>query len=202
MPVYTLFSQQATGSVLASDITAYTMGVQFSVSQAATLSGIWFYSASGATQLPQTIALYQVSGTSLVTSQAATWSGAAGSGWVRAPFTSPPALTAGTAYKACVLNNSGTVNWYSNTAHYWDTGTGSGGAANGPLSAPNNAGASPGQDSFNQGNVLAYPASTSLASNYWVDAEVTASAAGPAASSGGDSSWPKRDRAWWRARRF
>lgn len=173
MPVYTLFGQPATPAALAADTTNYTMGVQFSVSQAGgTLTAIWFFSAPGAGSLPATIALFAVAGQALVTSQAAAWSGAAGSGWVRAAFTVPPSLTAGTAYKAAVLDNANT-NWYSATAHDWDTGAHAGGASNGPLSAPNNAGAAQGQDTFTASGALSYPATASNASNYWVDPEVS-----------------------------
>jgi hypothetical protein len=170
--VYTLFSQQPTGSSIAGDTSAYTLGVQFSVSQAGSLTAVWFYSASGAGALPSTIALFTVAGGTLVHSEAASWSGAAGSGWIRAAFTAPALLTAATAYKACVLTPSG-ANWYSATSLYWSSGAGAGGTTSGPLSAPNNAGASPGQDSFNAGASLTYPAGTFNAANYWVDPEFT-----------------------------
>lgn len=179
MTVYTLFGQAATGTALTVDPTSYTLGVQFSVSQpGATLTGVWFYSAATAPVLPQTIALYAVSGASLVHSESASWSGAAGSGWVRAAFASPPSLTSGTSYKACVLQNTG-ANWYSHTSNYWDVGAGSGGVTNGPLSAPNNAGGDGGQDTFTQSAVLSYPVTSFNATNYWVDPEVTASTAAP-----------------------
>ena len=177
MTTYTLFSQAATGSSLTADPTAYTMGVQFSVGvSGATLTGIWFYSASGAGVLPQTIGLYAVSGASLVHSESASWSGAAGSGWVRAAFSSPPSLTASTSYKAAVAQNT-SANWYSTTASYWSSGAGSGGITNGPLTGVNNAGGDGGQDTFTT-SVPAYPASSFNASNYWVDPEVTTTSSG------------------------
>ena len=176
MAIYTLFGQPANPATLAADPTDYTMGVQFSVSAAGTLTAIWFFSAAGAVQLPGTIALFAVSGQSLVASQAASWSGAAGSGWVRAPFTVPPALAAGTAYKACIFDNAGS-NFYSATLHYWDTGPGASGVTNGPLSAPNSASSAQGQDTFTVGAVLAYPATVSNAANYWVDPVVSVAVA-------------------------
>jgi hypothetical protein len=168
---FTLFSQPANAATLTADSAAYTMGVQFTVSRGATLQAVWFFSAAGAASLPGSIALFQVSGASLVTSQAATWSGAAGSGWVRAPFTTPPALTAGMAYKAAIFDNAAN-SFYSSTAHYWDTGVGAAGITNGPLSAPNNAGGDGGQDTFFTGGVITYPATSFNATNYWVDPEV------------------------------
>lgn len=180
MTAYTLFGQSGGGSSVG-DQNSYTMGVQFEVSVACILTGIWFYSAAGSgTDLPGTIALYQVSGTSLVHSEAASWSGAGASGWIRAAFTSPPSLSPSTSYKACVflLEGTPTVSWYSATAHYWDTGAGASGITNGPLSAPANAGGDGGQDTFNSGGSLAYPSGSFNAANYWVDPEVVPSGGG------------------------
>lgn len=184
MTDYTLFSQGITGT-LASDPTAYTLGVQFTVSVSGTLHGIWFYSPATVAVLPQTIALYQVTGTgtgTLVTSQAASWltapggsSASAGSGWCFAAFSSPPSISASTNYKACVLQNTN-ANWYSTIANYWSSGAGSGGISNGPLSAPNNAGADQGQDTFTQSATLSYPATSFNATNYLIDPQVTIAA--------------------------
>jgi hypothetical protein len=171
MTAYTLFSNTG-GGALATDTASYTMGVQFSVNQSSmTLTAMHFYSASGAGSLPGTIALYMVTGDSLVHSETASWSGAAGSGWVKALFSSPPSLTSGTNYVGVVYNSGGS-NWYSSTAHYWDTGSGASGITNGPLSAPNNGSAAHGQDSFDTSGVLTFPSGSFNATNYWVDPEV------------------------------
>jgi hypothetical protein len=97
---------------------------------------------------------------------------------VRAVFASPPSLVAGTAYKACVFyDNTGGVSWYSATSHYWDTGPGSSGIVNGPLSAPSNAASATGQDSFNTpGSSISNPGASFNATNYWVDPEISLSA--------------------------
>lgn len=174
MTNYTLFSQGLTDT-LVSDPTTYTFGVQFTVSQSATLTGIWFYSPASAAVLPQTIALYQVTGAatgSLITSQSASWNGAAASGWVFASFTSPPSLATSTNYKACVLQNTA-ANWYGAIANYWSSGAGSGGITNGPLTGLNNANSDQGQDTFNTNSTLTYPATSFNASNYLVDPQVT-----------------------------
>ena len=176
---FTLFGQPASpaGAVLANDTNPYTLGMQFTCSETGTLNGIWWYSIFGALNLPTSIALFQVSGGgsgTLVHSETATWSGAAASGWVLASFSSAPSLTAGQAYKGCVLNTDvAAQNWYSSTSHYWDTGAGAGGITSGPLSAPNNAGGDGGQDCFNASATLAYPATSFNAGNYWVDVKVT-----------------------------
>ncbi len=171
MTVYTLFGSSG-GDVLVADTNTYTMGVEFKVSvPGCTLTGIGWYSAPGAGSLPETIALFTVSGT-LVHSEAASWSGAAGTGKVWAAFSSPPALTASAAYVAAVYSSGG-FNWYSGTHHYWDTGAGAGGISSGPLSAPDNAGSANGQDIFDSSGPLAFPSSSFQATNYWVDPEVT-----------------------------
>jgi len=54
---------------------------------------------------------------------------------------------------------------------------GASGITSGPLSAPNNAGGDGGQDTFNVGGSLTYPSGSFNAANYWLDPEVTATAA-------------------------
>ncbi len=176
MTVYTLFGQASNG-INPADPTSYTMGVQFKVTTTGnTLTGIWFYSGSWAAALPNLIELWQSTGAGTGTkihSETPSWSGAAGSGWVRAAFASPPALTSGTIYKAAV-SQPGNVAWYAITANYWSSGAGSAGITNGPLTAPNNAGSVDGQDCFNAATDT-YPATAFNASNYWVDPEITSS---------------------------
>jgi len=186
MTVYTLFGQTGGGSA-SGDNASYTLGVQFTVSSVVTLTGIWWYSAATQNVLPAACCIFAetspgsgsiVSGTQ---NNSPSWSGAAGSGWVRCSY-SAPALSPGNTYKACVLGSGGgTPGWYSATSHYWDTGSGSGGLASGPLSAPGNAGGDGGQDTFvTPAAALTYPASSFNAANYWVDVEVTASGVTPA----------------------
>lgn len=176
MAVYTLFGQPSSPATLNVDNGGYTFGLQFSVSVAATLTGIWWYSPSGASSnRPSVIALYDAGTQTLIHSETPTWSGAGGSGWIRAPFSSPPSLSTGHAYKGCLYDNPG-ANWYAGTGSYFTTGPGASGVTNGPLSAPNNAGADAGQESYNTSN--AYP-SSSFGTNYWVDVEVTVAGSSP-----------------------
>lgn len=171
LPKTTLFSQAATGQPAAADATAYTLGIEFAVSRPVTLDAIWFSSPASAVVLPQTIALFITPAGTLVHSEAASWSGAAASGWVKASFASPPALSSGVKYVAAVLQNTA-ANWYSGTSAYWTTGAGSGGITNSPLSAPNSANAATNQDQFHVGATLTFPTSGN-GSNYWIDPEVT-----------------------------
>src|SRR5262249_53613918 len=103
MAKYTLFGQPSSPAAVQSDTVIYTLGMQFSASKACTSTAVWFYSGPGAAVLPSQIGIFLVSDTSLVHSESASWSGAVGSGWVRAAFSAPVALSASTAYKVCVL---------------------------------------------------------------------------------------------------
>ena len=173
---FTLFGQQATGSSVSTDATAQTLGMQFKLSDNATLLSVWFYSAPGATALPTSCLLYQMTGAgagsivpgSQVSSPA--WSGPAGSGWVNVSYASGPALTAGTVYKVCVTKDTTSL-VYSGTSHYWDTGAGQNGLTSGIITAPNNAGGDGGQDTF-VAAVPGYPTGSFNATNYWIDVEV------------------------------
>ena len=158
------------GDVLQLDTGGYTFGIHISRSAAFYPPAVWFYSPPGAAALPATIAVYDDSVPALVHSEAATWSGSAGSGWVRAAFASSPLLSASVSYAICVFYGGG-ANWYSNTQHYFDTGPGAGGITSGLITAPGNSGISPGQGTINSGASLAYPGGTFNASNWWVDIE-------------------------------
>ena len=178
MTVYTLFNQTG-GGTDPGDGSSYTMGMQFTLSTSATLTGIWFYSFSGSGVLPTACAVYHMTGAgagSIVSgsqNNSPTWSNTAGNGWVKCSYGSGPTLSASTVYKVAVLGTSG---FYSLTSHYWDSGAGASGLTSGIITAPNNAGGDGGQDTFNAGGSLAYPASSFNAGNYWVDVEVTTAA--------------------------
>ena len=162
----------------------FTLGMEFSLSSACTINNVWFYSPAGVSQLPTEIGVYQVSDTTLVASNSSpSWSGTAGSGWVSAALTGT--LSAGTSYKVVVLNGAASpAIWNGATASYWSTGYGGSGLTSGPITAPNNAGAdAPGQDTYNAGAAITYPATNVGPYNYWLDIEVTpqaASSGGPA----------------------
>jgi len=124
----------------------FTLGCEFTLTQAAALNKIWFY--SGHTQLPTRTGIWTSPGGLLVAATdnpAPSWSGAAGSGWVSVSYNGVT-LPAGT-YKVTVFNGAGVpAIWNDSTALYWTAGAGGGGIVNGPLSVPDNEHAdSPGQ---------------------------------------------------------
>jgi Domain of unknown function (DUF4082) len=179
---YTLFAQNAHGLANLGNSGAFTLGVEFEVSSTVTLTGIWWYS-SGAASLPSSICLYdanaetQIAGT-LNTSPS--WSGAAGSGWVKCTY-SGPSLSSGTKYVAAVYDVGGD-SWFCGVSGYWTSGGGSSGITNGPLSAPSSAGSVHGQAVYNSGTGLTFPASTNGGYDFGVDVEVSSGGGSPHSS--------------------
>jgi hypothetical protein len=177
---YTIFKQLTNWS-LTGDANPYTLGMQFSVSEDSSLTGIWFHSASGASILPAQCVLWnadtqtQVSGT-LNTSPS--WSGAAGSGWVRCAYDGSIALTPGTNYVVAVFYGSTGHNWYSENNGYWTSGAGASGKTNGSLTAPNSAGALNGQAIFHSGTSLTFPTTSVTGYDFGVDVEVEVTSSG------------------------
>jgi hypothetical protein len=170
MTTYTLFSQ-ATETVSSSGAGANgTNGLHFTVSSACTLNGIWHYSPSGfsQTQLPTTIGLYNYSTHALIHSETvSSWSGAAGSGWVLASFSSPPSLVSGTDYMAVQFRNDAVNGWFVYTDPYtWPV-------TSGILTAPDDV--PTGQGWYNIGTALAYPATQNAGYNWWMDVSVSTS---------------------------
>lgn len=185
MTVYSLFGQTG-GASIATDTAPYTMGMMFSLSQSAALTGIWWNSPSGAGQLPAECLIETVTGNgngaivSGTDNTSPSWSGAAGSGWVKCTYNGSVTLLASTNYKVCVRTTGGS-NFYGATLNYWSSGAGGSGLTSGIITAPNNAtaqandggGAGYGQDTFTNSSSLAYPAVAVNAANYWVDVELT-----------------------------
>lgn len=142
---------------------AGTVGLEFSVSGPGVLGGLWLWSPSGEslTSLPTEIALYTVSGSTLVTSNTPSWSGAAGSGWVYAAFAGPPTLTASTDYMACVFGAAASFGYDSSFT--W------------PVTSSPITGVNGGYYSTTSGS-LAYPSSQQAGWNWWVDVSFSPSA--------------------------
>lgn len=204
MTVYTLFGQPAAPAALTVDGASYTMGMQFAVSAPAALTGIWFFSPPGATDLPRGCCIYQITGVNTgaqvagTVADPASWSGPAGSGWVKATFDGSVTLTPGNNYRVCILH-VGAGNFYGTTSAYWSTGPGSGGITSGILSAPAAAAADgANQDAFITNVVgLTYPNTSFNSSNYWIDVEVTTvSSTGPVPGGDYERSRLRRELIW------
>lgn len=177
MTTYTLFGQANPGAVNSGAGNAGTNGLHFTVSAASQLDGIWHYSPATSTQLPTQIGLYTTQASpatgTLVHSETASWSGAAGSGWVFAAFASPPALTAGTNYMATQWRNDATSEWFVFYAVTWPV-------SSGIITAPKDTGT--GQGWFDTGTptAMTFPATQLAGDNWGMDVQVST----PSAPSG------------------
>ena len=174
--VQTLFDQADLGiSIGGSDVTEYTLGMEFSLSADSPLSEIWFYSPATATALPIGAAIWDINANSIVSgtqNDSPSWSGAAASGWVKVPYDRSVTLKAGTKYSVAVKKDT-TALVYGLTPHYWDTtGTGASGQTNGIISAPNDVSAVHGQDAFTTGASWSLPNGSFNAANYGIDVGV------------------------------
>lgn len=187
MTTYTVLQGQgspasATGS---SNI---TICLQFSVSQAVPLTGIPWFSASGAVALPSACCIFDNATQLPVTGtlkNSPSWSGAAASGLVTCAYDGSVILQPGHVYFSAVYNGTSQL-WFGSLAGVWTTGIGASGLTNGPLSAPNNASAVVGQCCVASGPVgISFPTFTESGKNYGVDVEVTLNPPSAAASSGG-----------------
>lgn len=162
---------------------AYTLGMQFSLSQPCVLDRIWHYSPPTSTVLPTRCGIWNVAGQTEVAgtdNSAPAWSGAAGSGWVSCDYTGAGVtLNAGVNYKVSTFTADNVDVWFGTTTNYFSTGPGAAGITAGPLTLPSNASASPGQASWNQGITWTYPNTSTSPENDWIDVEVTPAAAPP-----------------------
>lgn len=161
----------------------FTLGTEFVLAKPCKVKRIWFYSPPGTAQLPTETGIWDIGGQALAANShnaAPSWSGAAASGFVSVDYTSAGCnLAANTPLKVSVFNGAAVPDvWSVTTNFYWASpGFGQNGVANGPISAPNLAGASsPGQSSYHLGTSFHYPdtfAAGAGGANYWVDIEVT-----------------------------
>jgi hypothetical protein len=166
MSSYTLFSQGTTGGHDDSDTGTQALGTVFTVSSSVSLTGIWQWSAPGCTKLPAECAVWNAD-TGLIVAgtdnPSPSWSGAAGSGWVKVSYDGSVTLTQGINYTVSAWNSTGTGGeWYGITAGSW-----SGGITHGPLSCPDQA------SRFTEpAATFLRPASAFGNFNIWVDVEV------------------------------
>jgi hypothetical protein len=101
--------------------------------------------------------------------------GAAGAGWLYCDYSGAGVtLNAGQNYKAAVWYAGGST-WRTVVDTYWASpGGGQNGITMGPLTAPSNAAAVPGQESWHGPNLAwHYPDTFSNPENDWIDVEVT-----------------------------
>ena len=182
------------GPAVAVDTSSTDLGVQFKVtsSNSITFNGYWRWSGTGqdTNGTHYSFKLFSTAnGTtgSLVTGTSVTGVGTWTVGsWYYTPLSVPVTLVSGTTYMASVTHTTA-ANHYPATDHYWDSGAGSAGITNGPLTAPGTSTALGGiQCGFNEPSTGAIPSHVFLANNYWIDISVTVAdgASAGSASSG------------------
>lgn len=176
------------------DVTGYTLGMEFSLTRACSLQKIWHYSADtasggAAVVLPTRCAIWDVSSQQIVTgtdNQTPSWllpgggAAAAGGGWVYCDYSSSGVILAvGKNYKVSTYHANGTGQfWFTVVPNSWGAGNPFGaGITQGPLVVPGNSGATPGQQSWNPGT-WAYPNTSSSPEADFIDVEVFPIASG------------------------
>lgn len=174
---WTLFGQCSVlpGTVQPGGLTGFTQCMQFSLTQDARVTGIWWYSPDGGTILPQQCGIFLDSTQALILVNASpAWSGTAGAGWVKCTFDGSFPLFAGAQYQVAVYSGT-SAGYYAATSGFWTSGgTGEDGLTNGIVTAPDSSASAEGQGSYSDGNSeLTYPDLSGAGANYWVDIEVT-----------------------------
>jgi hypothetical protein len=155
-PRHSIFEYGTPATIDAGDGGSVNLGVKFTADTSGTVSAIRFYKAATNTGT-HVGSLWSVGGTLLAQ---ATFTAESASGWQKATFSSPVAITAGTTYVASYLAPNG---------HYSVNGSAFGAAAmdNPPLHALANSLTPNGVYAY--GAASAFPSSSFNATNYWVD---------------------------------
>ena len=155
MTVYSIWGQSAESIATAAFVG--TLATDFSSSSAGALTGIWVYSPSGVTTLPAACAIYDVVSATAVAgtvNSSPSWSGAAGSGWIKCSYGGAVTLNAAQNYAVAVYYNA-TVAYLLYT---WPV-------TSGIITATASA--------YDIGGSLTYPETSAGAYTYWVDVELT-----------------------------
>jgi hypothetical protein len=167
-----IFTTQTPSTGVSNDWRALELGTKFRTSVAGSVTGIRFYKVAGNSGT-HTGELYNSSGTRLAQ---AVFSGESASGWQTVTFSSPVSISANTTYIAAYFSASGN---YTSTDNYFTSAV-----TNGSVTA-----LADGTDGPNGVYLYttspAYPTSSYLATNYWVDV-VFSSSSGVVASAGSD----------------
>ncbi len=158
------------GLIDSGDASAVELGVRFRSDAAGFITGLRFYksAANTGTHIGN---LWTNSGALLAT---ATFTSESGSGWQQVSFSSPVAISANTTYVASYFSPNGR---YSGDNNYFA----SAGVDNAPLHALLD-GLDGSDGSYNYGSASAFPTSTYLSTNYWVDVVFATSVTGAAPS--------------------
>jgi hypothetical protein len=180
---------------LSSTIGTYNLAVQFALAVASKLNQIRFYEPGDGTALPTKCGIWGVGSHAIVAgteNDSPVWlkedgsAGAAGANTtLHVDYTGSGIVLPAGSYKASLyLSDPGnTTHWFADQTNWWASAgaypqsVGASGVSSGPLSAPNKASAE-GTAQGPYAGSWAYPATEDLASNYWIDVDVTPVPAG------------------------
>jgi hypothetical protein len=164
LTVYSIWQQGAVSPSLSGF--QGTLTTEFSLSQSGGLTGIWLYSPATDTVLPSSCAIYLVSNQTIVSgtlNNSPSWSGAAGSGWIKCTYDGSVTLSASTNYVVAVFFTSSATAAFNSLTWPVTNGIITGSAAL----------------FFSGGASIQYPLSNAGSTTYWVDAEVTTASPPP-----------------------
>jgi hypothetical protein len=189
---------------------AYTLGLEFTLSKACALSKIWHYSPAGVTVLPTRCGIWDVQSQTEVSgtdNSSPAWllpsgsAASAGAGWVYCDYSGAGVtLNASQHYKVSTFTNDNTDTWFYAVAAFWGSSPDPfpSGVTAGPLTIVSDASSTQGQNSWNKGTTWTYPATGHQAvpadsPEYdGIDVEVTPLAA----ASGGADRHHRRELRW------
>ena len=153
----TVFSADATPTVITdTDASSIEVGMKFRSSTNGFISGVRFFKSAINTGT-HTGTLWSASGTQLATT---TFTNESTSGWQQATFSAPVAITADTVY---VISYHAPNGHYSADDNYFTQSIGTG-ALHGLANSESANGV------YRYSSTVAFPTSSNLATNYWVDA--------------------------------
>jgi hypothetical protein len=178
---------QSTASIFGT----YTLATEFILSQACKLNQIRFYVAGDATALPTRCGIWSVASHLVVSgtdNQAPAWlteSGGAGAAGaddtLHVDYTGSGVVLAPGSYKVAVFKSDpgNTIHWFADQLNWWNgvgaypQAVGATGVSSGPITAPNQATAEGAAQGPYNNTGWAYPLTEDLASNYWIDIDIT-----------------------------
>lgn len=191
-PAYRCFPNEVTFNTgIGGQNAAYTLGLEFTVSQNCNLSKIWHYSSPDSTVLPLRCGIWNVGSQTEVAgsdNSSPAWllpgggSATAGAGWIYCDYSaSGVVLSASTNYKVSTFTSDNTHVWFMAQPSFWGGSPGpfSSGITQGPLNILSDAASTLGQDSWHQSATWTYPATSTNPEYDGVDVEVTPAATPP-----------------------
>lgn len=168
MPTYRVLQTETPPTASSNDPDPYTLGVEFVVSEACTLTQIHFWQPSSGTvsSVDRTVGVWEnTNGTSGTLMGSTETLSVSGSGWQTKTLASPKTLAPGVVYVAGVFHPAGQ---YTATGAYFSTS----GVTSGPVTYVAQTASLAGQMKFSTVGSFSFPGNSFNATNYWIDITV------------------------------